>query len=69
MTDHDSDHPMDQTIFVMVAGAAVESCELAGHVSLVDIPATILWSLGVARPTSYAGRVLTDGFLEAMAAA
>jgi hypothetical protein len=68
-TDHDSDHPSDTTIFVMVAGAAVEPCELAGAVSLVDIPATILWSLGVARPASYAGRVLSDGFLQAMAAA
>jgi predicted AlkP superfamily pyrophosphatase or phosphodiesterase len=67
--DHDSDHPLDQTIMCMLAGAAVEPRELTGPVSLLDIPATILWSLGVARPASYAGRALIEGFQPAVAAA
>jgi arylsulfatase A-like enzyme len=68
-TDHDSDHPLDTTIMVMVAGAAVEAGRLAAPVSLLDVPATLLWALGVPRPASYAGRVLHEGFLSAMAAA
>jgi len=69
VTDHDSDHPLDTTIMVMIAGATVEPGRLAAPVSLLDIPATLLWALGVPRPASYAGRVLHEGFLPAMAAA
>ncbi|MFI5232249.1 MAG: alkaline phosphatase family protein [Gemmatimonadales bacterium] len=59
---HDSAHPLDTTIPVMLAGAAVVPCELGAGVSLTDVPATILWALGLARPESYAGRPLLQAF-------
>jgi arylsulfatase A-like enzyme len=67
--DHDSDHPLDRTIPVMLSGASIEPCELSTPVTLLDIPATLLWALGVARPASYTGRVLTEAFTAAAAAA
>ncbi len=57
--EHDSDHPLDQLIPVVFAGGAVAPAPIRGPVSLLDVPATILWSLGVPRPASYAGRALT----------
>ena len=33
---------------------------LGAGVHLHDVPATILWSLGVPRPASYGGRALTS---------
>jgi bisphosphoglycerate-independent phosphoglycerate mutase (AlkP superfamily) len=59
---HDSAHPLDTTIPVMLAGGAVVPCELGAGVSLTDIPATILWALGLARPESYVGRPLLQAF-------
>ncbi len=67
--DHDSDHPLDRTIPVMVAGAQIEPCELEGPVTLLDIPATVCAALGVARPLTYAGRVLSEAFSRAAVAA
>jgi arylsulfatase A-like enzyme len=63
--DHDSVHPTDQTIPIILAGPAVETGALAGPVSLLDVPPTVLWALGVACPPSYEGRVLTDAFASA----
>ena len=59
---HDSAHPLDTTIPVMLAGGAIEPCDLGAGVSLTDIPATILWALGLARPESYVGRPLLQAF-------
>jgi predicted AlkP superfamily pyrophosphatase or phosphodiesterase len=59
---HDSAHPLDTTIPVMLAGGAVMPCDLGADVSLTDVPATILWALGIARPESYAGRPLLQAF-------
>jgi predicted AlkP superfamily pyrophosphatase or phosphodiesterase len=59
---HDSAHPLDTTIPVMLAGGAVVPCELGAGVSLTDVPATILWALGLARPESYVGRPLLQAF-------
>ena len=61
-THHDSAHPLDTTIPVMLAGGAVVPCDLGAGVSLTDIPATILWALGIARPDSYVGRPLLHAF-------
>jgi predicted AlkP superfamily pyrophosphatase or phosphodiesterase len=58
--EHDSDHPLDHLIPVVFAGGGVAAAPLAGPVTLLDVPATILWSLGVPRPASYAGRALTS---------
>lgn len=67
--DHDSVHPADQTIPLILAGADVEPCELGSRVSLLDVPATVLWALRVPRPVPYAGRPLLEGFGVAVAAA
>lgn len=60
--DHDSAHPLDRTIPICLAGAAVRTGELAPHASLLDVPATVCWALGVPIPGSYAGRVLLEAF-------
>lgn len=59
---HDSAHPLDTTIPVMLAGGAIVPGELGAGVSLTDVPATILWALGLARPESYVGRPLLQAF-------
>jgi predicted AlkP superfamily pyrophosphatase or phosphodiesterase len=59
---HDSAHPLDTTIPVLLAGGAISPCELGTGVSLTDVPATILWALGLARPESYVGRPLLQAF-------
>ncbi|MFI5246382.1 MAG: hypothetical protein ACHQQR_14210, partial [Gemmatimonadales bacterium] len=59
---HDSAHPLDTTIPVMLAGGAVVPGELGAGVCLTDVPATILWALGLARPESYVGRPLLHAF-------
>lgn len=60
--DHDSAHPLDRTIPICFAGAAVRPGELAAHATLLDVPATICWALGVPVPASYPGRVLLEAF-------
>jgi arylsulfatase A-like enzyme len=60
--DHDSTHPHDHTIPMVFAGGAVISGELAGEPGLVDVPATILWALGVPLPNGWAGRALVEAF-------
>jgi predicted AlkP superfamily pyrophosphatase or phosphodiesterase len=59
---HDSAHPLDTTIPIMLAGGAIVPCDLGIGVSLTDVPATILWALGLARPESYVGRPLLQAF-------
>ncbi len=60
--DHESDHPLDRTIPLLLAGGAVVSGEL-DEPTLLDVPATVLWALGIAQPASYAGRPLCEAFL------
>jgi predicted AlkP superfamily pyrophosphatase or phosphodiesterase len=67
--DHDSAHPLDRTIPIIFAGGGVESRALGDRVSLLDVPPTILWALGVPVPASYAGRPLVELFESAVAAA
>jgi len=57
--DHESDHPLDRQIPLLFAGAGVIPGEIGAHASLLDIPATVLWALGVERPSSYQGMPLT----------
>lgn len=63
---HDSGHPLDRTIPIVFAGSAVLPGPLSGPVSLLDVPPTVLWSLGVPRPPSYAGSVIGDAFKRAL---
>jgi len=58
---HDSDHPLDTTIPILLAGAGVRPGELP-PARLIDLPPTILWALGVPIPAEYGGRVLTEAF-------
>ncbi len=62
--DHNSDHPLDRTIPLLLAGGAVAGDELY-EPSLLDVPATVLWALGIPVPDSYAGRPLYEAFTPA----
>lgn len=66
--DHDSDHPLDRTIPIVLAGAGVVPGALAAGAHLLDVPPTILHALGVAVPRSYGGRVLSEAFTPAAVA-
>jgi predicted AlkP superfamily pyrophosphatase or phosphodiesterase len=59
--DHDSDHPLDRTIPLLLAGHCVTGGELDDP-TLLDVPATVLWALGVPLPASYQGRPLVEAF-------
>jgi len=63
---HNSDHPLDTTIPIILAGGAVRGGELPMGTSLLDVPATICWALGVPRPDSFGGRALTSCFRSPM---
>ena len=60
--DHESTHPDDLTIPIVLAGGSIVSGALAPGCTLLDVPATILWMLGVRAPTSYSGRPLSEAF-------
>lgn len=58
--DHDSDHPLDRTIPIILAGDSIHQTSLLPGSSLLDVPATILHLLGAEVPASYSGRVLHE---------
>ena len=60
--DHDSPHPLDRTIPIVLAGGNVQAGELAPFASLLDVPPTVLWSLGISIPASWTGRPLLEAF-------
>jgi predicted AlkP superfamily pyrophosphatase or phosphodiesterase len=68
-TAHDSDHPLDTTVPIILAGGAVHACDLGDDIAFADIPATLLWTLGVAIPATYAGRPLMHAFVRTEVAA
>ena len=59
---HDSDHELDRTIPIILAGNPMP-VSLALPASLLDVPATILYALGVPIPASYEGRPLKEAFV------
>lgn len=61
-THHDSAHPLDCTIPIFLEGAGVTPQRLPDGLSILDVPATVLWALGIARPARYAGRPITEAF-------
>ncbi|HUX33622.1 MAG TPA: alkaline phosphatase family protein [Gemmatimonadaceae bacterium] len=68
--NHDSAHPADRTIPIVMAGGAVAAGRrLAPGTSILDVPATVLWALGVAPPPVYEGRALVEAFDGKLAAA
>jgi arylsulfatase A-like enzyme len=58
--NHESAHPLDRTIPLLLVGGGAAG-ELMSP-SLLDVPATVLWALGVPLPTSYVGRPLVEAF-------
>jgi len=62
---HDSEHPLDTTIPIILAGGAVRRQELAPGASLLDVPATVCWALGLPLPESYGGTPLRSALEEA----
>lgn len=58
---HDGDHPLNATIPMVLVGGRLRHETLA-DASLLDIPSTIAWVLGVTPHSSYAGRVLSEAF-------
>ena len=63
--DHDTDHPLNRRIPIILAGGAVSRVTLLPDSSLIDVPPTILHALGVAIPASYQGRALLEAFTPA----
>lgn len=68
-THHNSAHPLDTTIPIFLAGGTVRRGELGSGATLLDVPATICWALGLPQPESFAGRVLSNAFAAAPAVA
>jgi arylsulfatase A-like enzyme len=61
--DHDGDHPLNLRIPIILAGHGIRRRVLSHRpATLLDIPPTILASLGVAVPASYEGRILSEAF-------
>jgi Type I phosphodiesterase / nucleotide pyrophosphatase len=61
-THHDSAHPLDCTIPILLEGAGVRPQQLVGEYTILDVPATVLWALGVSVPAAYAGFPIRDAF-------
>ncbi len=60
--NHDSAHPFDRTIPIVVAGGTVVPGSLRAGTSILDVPATVLWALGIAPPPIYEGRPMVEAF-------
>ena len=58
--DHDSNDPHDMTVPLLVLGGQVRRMRIARPVSLLDVPATVLWALGLPIPPSYCGVPLRE---------
>ncbi|HYW49213.1 MAG TPA: alkaline phosphatase family protein [Gemmatimonadaceae bacterium] len=61
-THHDSAHPFDCTIPIMLEGAGAQPQELRRGLTLLDVPATVLWALGLRVPSQYAGTPIREAF-------
>lgn len=65
--DHAEPHPANDHIPLILAGPDVtRRHQLTRHVSLLDIPPTVLWWYGLEVPVVYEGRVLTQAFTRAV---
>jgi len=64
--EHDEPHPVNDHIPVVLAGPGVtRRHQLTRPISLLDLPATILWWFGVEVPACYEGRPLVEAFQRA----
>lgn len=65
--DHAEPHPANDHIPLILAGPDVtRRHQLTRHISLLDIPPTVLWWYGLEVPVVYEGRVLTQAFTRAV---
>jgi hypothetical protein len=53
---------MDMTIPIMMAGGAVVPGALPPGTSILDVPATVCWALGLKVPESFGGLPLREAF-------
>jgi len=61
--EHDEPHPVNDHIPLVIAGPRVtRSHALTRPVSLLDVPATILWWFGLEIPVCYEGQPLVEAF-------
>src|SRR6266851_1528413 len=61
--EHDEPHPVNDHIPLIVAGPGVtRRHQLTRAISLLDVPATVLWWFGVPVPDAYEGRPLAEAF-------
>ncbi len=67
-THHDSPHPLDSTIPIFIAGAGVHTQSLPPTHTLLDVPATALWALGLPVPAQWTGEPITQAFRSPAAA-
>jgi hypothetical protein len=58
--DHMSEHPHDRKVPLFFAGGSVTPGNLGADVSLLDVPPTVLWALGLECPSNYQGSALTQ---------
>lgn len=61
--EHNSLHPLDQRIPIVLLGGRVRCGSLRHPCSLLDIPATTCWALGIAPPATYSGHPLVQAFM------
>ena len=67
--DHHEPHPLNERITLVLAGPEVRRWHaLQEDISLLDVPATVLWYFGLPVPASYEGRVLDHAFQPALSA-
>lgn len=59
---HDSLHPLDCTIPIFVHGSGVHAQQLPDGHSLLDVPPTVLWALGLPVPHQWTGAPITGAF-------
>jgi predicted AlkP superfamily pyrophosphatase or phosphodiesterase len=61
--DHHSNHPLDLTIPIVIAGGQVTRILLPASASLLDVTSTVPWVLGIDPPNQWMGRPLREAFV------
>ena len=62
-TEHDQPHPANDHIPLIIAGPGVtRRHQLTRPISILDVPATILWWFGLPVPQRYEGRPVVEAF-------
>lgn len=60
--EHNSLHPLDQRIPLVLLGGRVRRGRIQTQCSLLDVPPTTCWALGLTPPASYSGCPLVQAF-------